>query len=330
MDEDPTPPAGYAVRGATIDDAPVIAELLNVNTEAEIGIPWTTVEETRDDLTSPGHDPATDDALLLDETGRPVGCVQVFSDIPPHTEIISLVFVHPDDWGRGLSAFLIRLSESRARAKLGLAPAGERIVLHQIRFAHNAAAGRLLTSSGYRAVRAFRMMRIELTEPPPEPSIPPGIWIRPFERGRDESQVYAALSEGFRDHWGQIFPTFDLWMHSNIEGEGSGFDPSLWSVAEAEGEIVGALVCRERTARDPDTGTVEELAVRPAWRRRGLGLGLLHRAFGELHRRGVRRVELSVDAESQTGATRLYERAGMREAYAWEFWEKELRPAATD
>jgi hypothetical protein len=31
-----------------------------------------------------------------------------------------------------------------------------------------------------------------------------------------------------------------------------------------------------------------------------------------------------VDAENTTGATRLYEHAGMRVAFSWEFWEKEL------
>jgi len=35
-----------------------------------------------------------------------------------------------------------------------------------------------------------------------------------------------------------------------------------------------------------------------------------------------------VDAESLTGATRLYERAGMHVAKEWEVWEKELRPAS--
>ena len=43
----------------------------------------------------------------------------------------------------------------------------------------------------------------------------------------------------------------------------------------------------------------------------GVGEALLRRAFYDLHARGLRRVGLGVDAESPTGATRLYERAGM-------------------
>ena len=59
-------------------------------------------------------------------------------------------------------------------------------------------------------------------------------------------------------------------------------------------------------------GYVDNLAVRPAWRRRGLGSRSCSEAFAEFARRGVTRVGLGVDAENPTGATRLYERAGMQ------------------
>lgn len=58
-----------------------------------------------------------------------------------------------------------------------------------------------------------------------------------------------------------------------------------------------------------------------------MGQALLLTGFEELRRRGVPRVELGVDAESPTGATRLYERAGMRVVQRSEQWVKELRPA---
>jgi ribosomal protein S18 acetylase RimI-like enzyme len=60
-------------------------------------------------------------------------------------------------------------------------------------------------------------------------------------------------------------------------------------------------------------GFVKDLAVRPAFRGRGLGEALLHAVFAEFARRGVREVRLKVDADNPTGAVRLYERVGMRE-----------------
>jgi ribosomal protein S18 acetylase RimI-like enzyme len=51
---------------------------------------------------------------------------------------------------------------------------------------------------------------------------------------------------------------------------------------------------------------------------------LLH-AFAEFYRRGVVKVGLGVDSQNLTGATRLYERAGMHVALQHNTYEKELR-----
>jgi ribosomal protein S18 acetylase RimI-like enzyme len=57
-----------------------------------------------------------------------------------------------------------------------------------------------------------------------------------------------------------------------------------------------------------------------------LGLALLTHSFAEFFRRGEKTVGLGVDAESQTGATRLYKRAGMKVASEYVSYLKELRP----
>jgi ribosomal protein S18 acetylase RimI-like enzyme len=59
-------------------------------------------------------------------------------------------------------------------------------------------------------------------------------------------------------------------------------------------------------------GWVGALGVRKPWRGCGIGMALLRRAFAEFHSRGRAHVGLGVDAANATGATRLYERAGMR------------------
>ncbi len=72
-------------------------------------------------------------------------------------------------------------------------------------------------------------------------------------------------------------------------------------------------------------GWVATLGVRRNWRRQGIALALLHHSFGEFYRRGVRKVGLGVDAGSLTGATRLYEKAGMHVASQFDKYEKEIR-----
>lgn len=62
---------------------------------------------------------------------------------------------------------------------------------------------------------------------------------------------------------------------------------------------------------------------------RGGGAGsarpLLRASFRELHARGERRVALGVDVQNPTGATRLYERVGMRVFWEAAVYEQVLR-----
>jgi mycothiol synthase len=312
------PPEGYTIRPASADDAAQIAELMNAVTVAEIGPPWTTAEEVHNVLTSPGRDPALPDVLLLGPDGVPVGHLS-FDVVAEPLQIEQLPAVRPQLWGQGLNAWLLRLGEERARKR----SAGAGGALRVARFTSNEPAGRLFEALGYTYVRTFWMMRIELGDAPTRPAVPEGIRIRTFEPGRDEVPTHAALAEGFAGHWGYRFPSFEEWRHEELEGDAL-FDPSLWFLATEGEDVVGAAICRASSPRAEDTALVGDLAVREPWRRRGIALALLQTAFAELHRRGIPRAELSVDAENPTGATRLYEHAGMREAFSWEFWEKPI------
>lgn len=321
-----TPPDGFSVRPATPGDAAAIADLMNEVTLAEAGFPLTTAGETRDELTSPARDPGLPDMLLLDEDGSLAGYLQ-----PRKTEayvVTVLAFARPRLWGRGLSGWLIRLGEELATEWAG----GTRVTARVARFAQLDTAERLFRDLGYAYVRTFWMMRIDLAEAGESPdALRDGIRIRTFERGQDERPVYDAIAEAFADHWGAWSDTFEQWRHTNIDGEGAQFDPTLWFLAVDGNEVVGTACCSATTARAEDTGVVYTLGVRRAWRRQGVALTLLRTAFAEMRRRGISNCELGVDAENPTGATRLYERAGMHVAYSWEVWDKTLahEPAAT-
>jgi ribosomal protein S18 acetylase RimI-like enzyme len=73
-------------------------------------------------------------------------------------------------------------------------------------------------------------------------------------------------------------------------------------------------------------GWVGTLGVRCPWRKKGLGLALLQHSFDEFYKRGRSTIGLGVDASNPTGATRLYQRAGMYIASEFLTFEKELRP----
>jgi ribosomal protein S18 acetylase RimI-like enzyme len=116
--------------------------------------------------------------------------------------------------------------------------------------------------------------------------------------------------DAFQDHWGFEPQPYERWARWFLESER--FDRSLNFVVLQRREIAGVCLCSRHWSGDPTYGWVGVLGIRPAWRRRGLGLALLLHAFAEFRRRGCERVGLGVDAGSTTGALELYERAGMR------------------
>jgi len=130
--------------------------------------------------------------------------------------------------------------------------------------------------------------------------------------------VHATIEEAFADHWGYVSRSPEDWEQAVLRSDG--FDPALTFMAFDGAELAGVVVNRRR-----DIAWVGQLAVRRAWRKRGLGLALLLHSFNAFYQRGERTVGLGVDAESLTGATRLYEKAGMRVTRRYDTYEKVIR-----
>ena len=150
-------------------------------------------------------------------------------------------------------------------------------------------------------------------------AFPDGIELRPFIKDEHTAAVWQANNEAFRDHWGSHDSSFEEWSHRQF-GK-SDFDPTLWVIAWDGNEIAGFSQNRFRMG----IGWVGTLGVRRPWRKKGLGLALLQRSFGEFYKRGMKTIGLGVDASNSTGATRLYQRAGMVVASEFITYDRELR-----
>ena len=307
---------GYAIRAPRPDEAEAVHALIVASDIAEFGeSQGYGLDELRADWSQLDLD--RDAWIVAGPDGACVGYAYV--QHRRHVRIDSEGYVHPEHFGRGIGTALVRLVEARAREHVALAPPDARVVVHNYINALNGEARALLEGEGYAAVRYFWRMEAELEGPPPEPAWPPGIAVRAFVPGEDERTFHETAEEAMADHWGRVPIPFEVWERRR---QARAFDPGLWFLAVADGEPAGVALCR----MSEGIGWVGTLAVRRPWRRRGLGLALLRHAFGEFYRRGTRRVGLGVDAESPTGATRLYERAGMRVAHQYAVFGKELRP----
>ena len=163
-------------------------------------------------------------------------------------------------------------------------------------------------------------MAIALDGDLPEPAWPDGVTVR-TAREEDVPTVYAVQQETFEDHWEHERASLEEWMHALVRQDE--FRADLWFIAEAGGEVAGVALCNQRES-NTDASRIAIIGVRRPWRRRGLGRALLVHAFRELRRAGFRRATLGVDADSLTGANRLYESAGMQIVGQHDIFEKRL------
>ena len=294
------------IRPPRLDEADAVVALLNADAIA-LGRPAVASRDwVASRWTAPGADRDRDCAVIERVNGELVAYLAVAS-LPPHTEVFTVGSVAPAFHGRGLGQLILAECEHRARGLVALAAPGARVVQHSGTLADEPRVAALHRSSGFVDVRSFWQMRIDFEVAPTPPTVPPGIELRSLRVGVDEPAVYAADREAFEDHWGDAFTDEATWRHRTIEAA-DGFDSSLWFLAWAGDELAGYLIGEAAATDKPDHGSVELLGVRRAYRRRGVAEALLRSSFAALHERGRAGVTLLVDAESPTGATRLYER----------------------
>ena len=226
-------------------------------------------------------------------------------------------YVHPDAHGRGLGTLIASEFEADA-VRRGASRIHNRV------FEADSAARGLLESLGYRPVRVFREMRIQLEASPAPLQWPEGLRVVPFDPERDAREFHAAHQEAFADHWEYTPREFGSWSNWHVGSER--FDRTLWCVVRAGDEIVAGTIC---TGDTYGGGFVHALFTRRPWRGHGVGAALLRDAFRRFWERGEHNVGLGVDAASPTGAFRLYERAGMPPALGWVMYEKDLSGAVS-
>jgi mycothiol synthase len=318
-----TLPDGFRLRPATDGDAAAVAALANEESRALVGATIYSAEWLLRSWTAPSTDRERDVAVVEGPDGALCGYLGVGAD-PPFSRVSVLGIVALACHGQGLGAAIVAENERRARRFLELAAPSRRVALHSETLAEEPRVAELLAGRGYREVRRVWLMRIEFEARPPVPAPVPGIEMHNLRPDTDARPVFEAHREAFADTWRAAEETFESFRHYLLSGDW--FDPSLCFVAWAGPEVAGYLTAVDASEEDPRRGYAQVLGVSPRYRRRGIGEALLRHSFRALAERGKRGCDLHVDAESETGAVRLYERVGMTANPRFATWEKELRP----
>jgi mycothiol synthase len=320
-------PNSFTLRPPTWADVPALVDLRNDCAEEEIGTRPVTEDEIRVGWEDPGFDFTRNCRVAVSAEGAIVAYASVYCATPYVRNFLN-VCVPPSQRGRGLGTLLTDWGEQRVRECLPQAPADARVTIQCGADSTATPAQTFLRDRSYSHIRSFYQMQIEMDSPPPAPVWPAGISVRSMIPNQEEEAVYRADVDAFRDHWGFVEQPFEeefpRWLYYTRQHPS--YDPTFYWLALDGEEIAGISLCVPKDPEYPDMAWVNTLGVRRPWRRRGLGLALLHHSFGEFYRRGITRVGLGVDASSLTGATRLYEKAGMHVFRQFDAYEQELRP----
>ena len=283
--------SSFQLRPAEAEDAAGVAALVAAMDVAVLGSTDFSVTELQEEWRGTDQD----DRFVVEDDGHLVGYGTIELN-PLHGQADG--YVHPGHFGRGVGSFLVTELERNLQGR-----GASRI--QNATLTADTRAHELLRAHGYREIRRFWQLRSELETAPPAPQWPAGLTVTTFDPA-DSEAFHAAYESAFTDHWQHQAQSFEKWRQEHIERED--FTPELWTVVRAEDEIVAGTICLpERNG----AAWIGRLFTRGDWRRRGVGEALLKDAFGKFWRSGKRTVGLGVDAQSDTGANRLYERAGM-------------------
>ena len=307
-------PEGVRARAPRQREIEAVVALIRECEEADEGHAEMTVDDVRSAWERARFE-LKRDAWVVAAGGRLVGYADVW-DREPGARFVADGYVHPEFRGHGIGTFLVRAAEARATER---ASAAGRTISHTI-FHGDEAAHRLLIAEGYVVAQHYWRMVMGVRSPPAEAEPPPEMAIRAFVPGQDDSAVWEVVQEAFSDNAEFTPKPYEEWAKFMVERDS--FDPSLYLVADANGEIAGVALC----PRYEGQAWVRQLAVRRGWRRQGVARALMLTAFAEFQRRGYASVGLVVDSYNRTGARQFYESLGMTVERQHDRYEKNLGP----
>lgn len=308
-------PTGFTLRAPTPDDAQAVTDLIIACDIDELGRPEYALPDLLVQWRRKNFDLAQDARVVL----APDGTIAAYTDLHYAGGLVRLnnvSCVNPIYKNHGIEEWILQNAEEWARRHVTDYP----VVIRHVVNAGQPAKLERMERAGYHPVRQAWIMQILLNQPPPEPIVPDGIIVRPFERGRDEHAAWMCIQETFRDLWQHTDVPYDEW--ASFIFEHAAWSPELSFLAFDGDEIAGAAI----TMNDSLGGWVQQVGVRRPWRKRGVGLALLNTVFHALYKQGVDRAGLEVDAENPSGALRLYQRAGMTVKEHYTEFRKQLAP----
>lgn len=152
--------------------------------------------------------------------------------------------------------------------------------------------------------RTFHHLQKDISGPLEAVVWPSGMSEAQFNPERDLSAVHQLLADSYSEAGNPFsdLESWSEWLTSDLE-----YSPDAIFLARGEtGGLIGVCHCWT-------TGFIKDLAVTPAYRRKGIGKALLLRSFIHFAGKGTKTMQRKVEIANKTGAEALYRQLGMVE-----------------
>ena len=331
-------PAGWALGTPDPDDPADVRRLTELlRAHEREGRGWAGADKTDVLLEVSDHGLRTRQNLVVrDDTGL----VRAWGSV--HDRATGrMLFLHvvergiDEQVGRACSDLLVEWAVGQARA-VGAARGLDVQQIDTGAFADDERQRRWLAAAGFTHVRTWWQMKRPVR--PDEAGLvdDPARWerdgvvVRLVDCDQDGGEpveadlraVHDVLEAAFTDHFNSKPETFDEFLFRLREDPGHRWDH--WWLAEVDGQPAGALVGTE-SGSGPGAGSyVAYIGVVELARGRGVAKGLLRTVIADAAARGRESVGLEVDADSPTGADRLYRGMGWDTSYVTESWHRDV------
>lgn len=276
------------------------------------GAPWVlSMEELCEDIDD-DHVVLATDTRVAEVDGRLAGYAYTYHLPSEVREERCYVFgtVEPSLRGRGVGTALMTWAIERASEQLRSTCRSLPRFVRVDAYDAIEAAHRLFADLGMVPVRYGEELLRPLTDLPSIREVD-GIRIVPWPDDRDE-EIRATKNSAFADHWGST-PTSPHHWAQMVRGPGARVDLSFIAVDDHD-QVVAYCLNKRFEADDAVTGRrdgwIDNLGTLRDWRGRGIASALVARSLHAFADDGLTHASIGVDADSPTGAARLYRALG--------------------
>lgn len=298
----------YDWRPIAAEDIEAWAALANHLAQVDGTEEFHSVQDLTETFEMPAFDARRDSVSVWDGE-QMIACGQVFvADNPDADGRIRCGLgggVHADYRGQGIGRELMDRLEARADEAAAAKHPGIDWFWRSQPGLEGCGGQQLLQARGYEVARYFNVLSRPLPGDALDYPAPDGVMLRAPEPGDGEA-VRQAHNAAFADHWGSSAHSPETW---NSYWTASSGRPDMSTIAvDDDGQVLGYVLTGQWVEGELYVNIVGTV---PSARGRGLARATLAHTIRAASEAGEHRViELDVDSDSLTGATRLYDALG--------------------